>query len=310
MQPPEQPADDDYHARLRREAERWSPGEKQASGHGNWLSLQTILRHGNRCVTGSDELQWAEGVGREFLIGRIADGHGLTLGCSDGGAERHVMAGGICATFDAFDISPAAVDEARRLAQQHGLPIRYEVADVNRLELAPASYDLVVIVMALHHFERLEFVLDQIARALRPGALLVFNEFVGPTRFQWTDAQLRACNEALVMIPEQLRVGVGGELVTEIVRPDAAELARTDPFEAIRSDEIMALVRERFDLVAERGYGGAVLHPLLSGLAHNFDEAQREHVDLLRRLIAFEQQQMADGLVGSDFTLVVAQAKR
>ena len=299
----------DYRARLRREAERWAPAAKEQSGHGNWMRLRAVQRHIDACVTGRPDLQWAEGIGLEFLAGRFRDGRGVTLGCSDGGAERHAMASGQFCSFDGFDISPAAVAAARGLAAANGLEVRYEVADVNFVQLAADTYDLAIVVMALHHFERLEHVLDQIATGLRSSGLLVFNEYVGPNRFQWTDEQLVLAGEALARIPAALRVDAAGREVTTIERPDPDALARSDPFEAIRSEEILPLVHARFEVVAERPYGGTILHPLLNGLAGNFDESQPKHAALLERLIGFETARLRAGLP-SDFTVVVARPRR
>jgi SAM-dependent methyltransferase len=295
----------DYRARLAREAERWAPAAKAESGHGNWMRLAAVQRHIDACVTGRPGVQWAEGIGLEFLAGRVRDGRGVTLGCSDGGAERHALASGLFRSFDGFDISPAAVAAARRLAAAQGLDVRYQVADVNFVELPPRSYDLAVVVMALHHFERLEHVLDQVAAALKPSGLLVFNEYVGPDRFQWTERQLGLGNEALARIPASLRAHADGRTVTAVERPDPAQLARTDPFEAIRSAAIVPLVRERFTILAERPYGGTILHPLLNGIAQNFDETLPQHARVLQELIAFETGHLRAGLP-SDFTVVVA----
>ena len=299
----------DYAARLGREAERWSPAEKAASLHGNWMQLRAVREHINTCITGHPDMDWGEGVARQFLFGRWHAARGLSLGCSDGGVERTAMASGIFASFEGIDISPAAIEQAQRLAAAHGFHIRYEVADVNFVRLPERAFDLVTVVMALHHFERLEHVLDEVSRTLAPGGLLVFNEFVGPTRFQWTDRQLELANGALALIPEALRRHTNGHVVTGIARPDRDTMARQDPFEAIRSQEIMELVRERFTIVAERPYGGTILHPLLNGLVPNFDEASPEHSRVLASLIELETAQLRAGLP-SDFVVVVAEPRR
>ena len=59
-----------------------------------------------------------------------------------------------------------------------------------KAEIRKDSYDLVLAEGALHHFTPLHAVYDKIFRALKEGGYLVINDFVGPTRFQWTDRQL------------------------------------------------------------------------------------------------------------------------
>ena len=43
--------------------------------------------------------------------------------------------------------------------------------------------------------------LDRLAAMLEPGGLLFVEDFVGPARFQWTDAQLEAINRLLSRLP-------------------------------------------------------------------------------------------------------------
>jgi len=50
---------------------------------------------------------------------------------------------------------------------------------------------------SLHHFGHLGETMRLIARALGPGGLLIMDEYVGPSRFQWPGAQIRAANTLL-----------------------------------------------------------------------------------------------------------------
>ena len=48
-------------------------------------------------------------------------------------------------------------------------------------------------------------ILESVAQALTPGGLLVLIDFVGPSRFQWTDTQFEAVEGLLAQIPEDYR---------------------------------------------------------------------------------------------------------
>src|SRR5262245_12967380 len=61
--------------------------------------------------------------------------HGLTLGCGAGRCERDLISRGICRSFHGIDISEHAVTKARETAQEQGLPLTYDVADLNFLKL-------------------------------------------------------------------------------------------------------------------------------------------------------------------------------
>ena len=61
--------------------------------------------------------------------------HGLTLGCGAGRLERALVHGGVCRSFHGIDISEKAVAAARETWKEENLPLTYEVADLNFLEL-------------------------------------------------------------------------------------------------------------------------------------------------------------------------------
>src|SRR6266566_221025 len=77
--------------------------------------------------------------------------HGLTLGCGAGRGERELIRNGVCRTFHGIDISENAIAAAREIAKKQSLPLTYEVADLNFLELPAKTFDLVVAQTCLHH---------------------------------------------------------------------------------------------------------------------------------------------------------------
>ena len=55
--------------------------------------------------------------------------------------------------------------------------------------------------------------------------------------------------------------------------------------------------------------GGGLLHFLLAGIMQNFDQANPEHREWLRRLYAAEQEAMDRGDLASDFSFIVARKR-
>jgi SAM-dependent methyltransferase len=296
----------DYEQRLARESERWAHLDEDHSAHPTWLDSPLILRQINRVVTGDENLDWTEAIQRVYLPPTRWGGRGLTLGCNDGRAERYVVQAGICSSFDAFDISEKSIEAARTSAAEAGLQLHYEVADVNTLELPRDTYSLALAVMALHHFERLEHVFAQVHAALRRDGIFVFNEFVGPTRFRWTAEQIGLANQVRAELPDELRRTPDGGLAGDVGRPDPVEFDRTDPFEAIRSADILPLAREHFRILDRRDYGGTVLQLVLDGILQNFDESREEHAAILKGLVEKERAWIESGVIPSDYTVVVA----
>jgi SAM-dependent methyltransferase len=234
----------------------------------------------------------------------------LSIGCGFGALERDLAGRGLVSEIDGYDIAAGAIVEARRLAEQQGFgTLRYHVADLESIDLPPASLDVVFAHSSVHHVERLEALYAVVQRALRPGGIFHLHEFVGPTRFQWTDEQLRLANQFLDELPPRLRRQPNGEPKERLRRPTIAEMIAADPSEAIRSAELVAALSPYFDIIEHRPLGGGLAHLALGGIAQNFDPASPEDNAYLQQLFEMEDRAMAEGIIGSDFAVITATPK-
>ena len=78
----------------------------------------------------------------------------------------------------AVDFSPAAVEKARRLAQQHGVTVRHEVGDLFAWDWPQNRYDAVVAIFIQFVAPAQRRVLvDLMLRALKPGGLLILQGY-------------------------------------------------------------------------------------------------------------------------------------
>jgi SAM-dependent methyltransferase len=296
---------------LRRVSDVWGDVANtwRIGGEVHWTELEQVQRRINRRVSGDPEIDPYLHFIQKYLGLPLHLDRVLTLGCGFGEFERGMAQYGTIARHDAFDIAPTAIEEARRLALEGGLShVNYGVADLNEVELEPATYDCVFGIHAVHHLERLEHVFSQIRRALKPGGWFVLNEFVGPTRFQWTERQLEVVNGLLAVLPERLRRNRAheGRIKSKVERPTIAEMCRIDPSEAVRSAEIMSLLPRSFEVVEFKGYGGTVLHLLLHEIAGNFRDDTPGACALLDAICDLEEGLIAEGSLSHDFAFVVA----
>jgi 2-polyprenyl-3-methyl-5-hydroxy-6-metoxy-1,4-benzoquinol methylase len=107
------------------------------------------------------------------------------LGCGPGWMTRFAARHGCEA--EGYDISPAMVEIAREQASAEGVDARFEVADMESLDLG-RSFDACLTYDALHHSPRPELVLRTAHRALKPGGLLLVSEPNWKQRLQGRDA--------------------------------------------------------------------------------------------------------------------------
>ncbi len=236
----------------------------------------------------------------------------LSLGCGGGNLERALIALNATKHFDAYDVSQRSIELAKEYAAKDGLQdrITYEARDINRIVLPENAYDFVIVKMALHHFEKLEYVYEQIAASLKPGGVLVFNEFIGPSRYQWTDTQLKLMNGVLNTLPKKNTWSAWSkDYLKTISRPSLGEMIAMDPSESVRSAEIMPRLRDYFDIIEFKPYGGTLLHILLNHIMATFDLNDAGQVALLRSVFLHEKALIEHGVIDSDFAYVVARPK-
>jgi hypothetical protein len=77
----------------------------------------------------------------------------------------------------------------------------------------------------------------------------------------------------------------------------------------VRSDEILALVADRFEILERRDLGGTLLHLVLEGIARRFDPDAAEDVRWIELLFEAEDALLASGELTSDFAVVVARRR-
>lgn len=274
----------------------------------HYWEIPLIRERSNRLMTGDPSVGFQDHVARRYLA--AGNSHrALSLGCGDGGNEVAWASTGRFAAIDSYDISDRRIEAARARAADtpYREILRFHAGDVHRIPLPPGAYDLVVFDHSLHHFSPLEFLLPRIRDTLRAGGLVAVREFVGPSRFQWTDRQLEAVNRLLASFPPRYRARWESALPREPVRrPSRLGMWLSDPSESAESSRILPLLRTHFTVLEERGYGGTILHLLFSGIAHHFIEPDDEARRLLDVAFSTEDALLEGGEIGHDFALVVA----
>ncbi len=228
-----------------------------------WLGVLPIRQDVNRRLSGDPET-----LGIRHFLDSFSDrwplARALSVGCGAGELERGVVGLGAVASMDGIDVSSSSLDLARQLAAEEGLEQRiayFESDALSWLERKIAEddgYDLIFFHGCLHHFEALEPIIDATARLLhkQPGSMFFIDEYIGPSRNEWTEETLGYAAGLFGRIPPQYRR-------TPHVWPP---IAMEDPTEMIRSSEIESVVRQRLDVQRYWPYFGNVMMPLVNAI--------------------------------------------
>jgi|SRR5271166_6072608 len=265
-----------------------------------WEFPDVVKSFDNRRVTGGQDLPLLYWFYRKYGPFKEA----ASIGCGTGILERCLVE---VEHFDGqilgLDISPRSLEQARAACAGHK-NVRFEVADLNTRIWPTAAYDVVFAHGALHHIEKLDWVLGQIACSLKPNGLLYVNDYVGPQRFQWSDAQLRLANQLLANVPAQWVNN------PRIERCDPLELARRDPSEACQSHFIEDTIRSHFEIIERRPRGGTLLAPIFGGgglresILHS-----ASGIACLLKLCETEARLFDQGVIVTNHVVIVAKAR-
>ncbi len=111
---------------------------------------------------------------KRLACGDLSGQHVLEVGCGQGVGAEVILDRLGAAKVTAFDLDDSTVERARR--RLHGRPVSLSVGDVCAIEQASGAIDTVVDFGIIHHVPNWQESIAEIARVLRPGGLLLFEE--------------------------------------------------------------------------------------------------------------------------------------
>ena len=174
------PADDEILARI---------GVSRASG-GETQGQESVDRFGcqwnwdNKPRTGED-LLWRVAERFNPTPGAFAAKRVLDAGCGAGAQSRFLANAG--AVVSAVDLS-SAINSAARVPELRRA--RLAQADIAHLPFPPASFEIVYCEGVLQHTAAIEPILEEFARVLEPGGILLATHYLSPQgllrRARWT----------------------------------------------------------------------------------------------------------------------------
>jgi len=275
----------------------------------NWWAIPYIQKRWNKLITGDEEIEYSEYLIKKYFS-RRKNLVLLSPGCGTGSKELKFAIFDYFKLIEAFDLSSERIAIAIRNAKENGFSnIIYSVSDIMAFNFEVNKYDVVLFDSSLHHVRELEFILSKVYNSLKDDGLLVINEYVGHSRFQWSKEQLNVSNVALKLLPDDYRKRwKSSRIKSKIYRPGILRMIISDPSESIRSQDILKEIYKKFNTVEEKSFGGNILHLILKDISHNFIESSDESIRLLNQLFKTEDEFIANGNK-SDFVFGVYSKK-
>jgi len=248
----------DYLEHLKREAQEWSKFSREQREKQFW-ELESVRRYTGRVFADDEDKPWQIYFKEKYGFFERA----VSIGAGDLFVEDMLIANHIVGQLDCIDISRDAMEKGLKKSSFKA-QLQLEVQDCNYLDLAEKTYDLVLMHHALHHFVRLDHILKTVRHSMKDDGLLLVNEYVGESRFQWSKEKLALCQRIVETMPHHMRFDGWGRPFPLEVNLD--EMKKHHPFEAAYSDLIPTKLCEYFEPIEARELGG-LLHPLLHNRA-------------------------------------------
>lgn len=270
----------------------------------NWWQVTEVRRRWNERITGNKDQIYPDYVVDKWLSGKQQLSM-LSIGCGTGQREIEFARHACFKRVDAFDIAPKAIEDAKKSAAEAGLNnCRFFVGDVYKDAWPDNTYDVVLFHSSLHHFKGIGALLAKVKATLKPGGLVVLNEYVGANRFQF-DAKrkekVNAIYRSIVPAAYKTRKGSSSSK-SRVYFPGLLRMIISDPSEAVESADILQEMKKHFSLLEQKNYGGEVLTFILKDIAHHFNQPAAQPV--LKKLFEKEDEWIKDQ-DQSDFVFAV-----
>lgn len=267
----------EHEDQMRRAAEFWDSRKAETMRTRWWLS-PTIYRHINQKVSGLP-LNGPHAGFHHRLAGFAGERpltKALSIGCGQGSKEMLLIKNGTVEEFHLYEISTERAKAGKIEAESAGIGdrVHFHVGDAFTL-CKDKDFDLVYWNNALHHMldalEAVEWSRDR----LKKGGIFAMDDFVGATRFQWSERMLDyAIRYRQSLRPELLRSpNEPSKYVPRILkRPSIDRILAFDPTEAADSEAILPAIRDIFPDAEILHTGGAIYNLALTTILANFEE--------------------------------------
>lgn len=236
----------------------------------------------------------------------------LALGSGMAFIEEIFAKKGYAEHITAFEASKVAVEAGRRRLHDAGLLelVDLRCGDVLTAGLADGSFDVVFVQAAIHHFFEIEAMFRLMHRVLRPGGLLIYDEYIGPDHHIYDEHVMSIINEINACLSPQLRWDTLSKSQRDsLPQPSLEWMLNHDPSEGVHASDILPLTYQYFDVVRRRDYGGTIMRPFWVGILPNFDFADPKDATIGRLIVLIEQLLTRHSIIPHYHTTMVARRR-
>jgi len=259
-------------------AKYWSSVSKKAQPlKSRWWQHKVIIEHINQKVCGRSLP--SPFAGFHYKLKNIApkDGFvsGISIGCGNGIKEIELVRQGIVNHFELFELSEVRTNEGIKRAKELGVSDKIKFHCNDGLETINSDkYDLVYWNNSLHHMLDVSDAIKKSKRMLVTGGVFAMDDFIGPSRFQWTDTNIFYANKVRSLLSERFfnKSNSDDKIPSQVGRPTIENMIKIDPTEAADSSNILPALNVHFPDAETMLTGGCIYHLCLNDVLGNFTD--------------------------------------
>ncbi|MEM9680091.1 MAG: class I SAM-dependent methyltransferase [Bacteroidota bacterium] len=259
-------------------------------------TIPKVKKRWNQLITGNSDLDFK----KYFVDNFLQNENKLRLVSIGSGSCYHEIELAKYANFEeiiCIDITKDRISKAEATANELNLKnIKFTCADIYNYDFPNEYFDIIFFHSSLHHFDNIEkFIKTIIKKGLKTNGLLVINEYVGATRFQFPKNQIAKINEALRIIPKEYKIRYKSNLLKrKYYGSGILRMIIADPSECIDSENILPSIHSNFHVVIEKPYGGNILLSTLKDISHHFIDLDSRKDQVLDELFLLEDEYLVN----------------
>lgn len=284
----------------------WSKQYQQQKMRTRWWDSPHIIRHINKNICGEELDGWNSGP-IKLLKQVLPEGYvlesALSIGCGIGSKEMNLLEQNLVKHFTCFELSTIAIEKARQKAQEKGLSerITFVHGDFFHSPERQAKYDMVFWDNSLHHMPDATEAVRVSYEVLNDGGIFFCNDFVGKSKFQWSDMELAIVNGVRVLLPDSIFEYNSKTLARSVYKMSIDQMDAIDPSEAADSASIIPAIQNTFAEPFIVPTGGLIYHLCLNDILINIPENSA----LLDYLLKLDDETIQMGMLHYAFALAI-----
>jgi ubiquinone/menaquinone biosynthesis C-methylase UbiE len=237
----------------------------------------------------------------------------LSIGCGIASSEENLVKQGFVEHVTAFEASTVAIDNAKKRLGESGLLSKFEFysEDILSAGIPDATFDVIYVAAAIHHFAKIEEMFELMHRVLKPNGLLIYDEYIGPDHHLYDEHVYKYLDEINDCLAEKYRRDFisNGAIRNIVPRATLEQMLELDPSEGVHASMILPLTYKYFDVERRGDYGGSVMRRFFCGILTNFDFEDPEDQTIGRLIILIEDILLRTGQLPHYHTTIVGRRR-